>query len=157
VELKMQKAKLNMTTYLDAFKSSPSRQGIKGGTIWDFIRESKVTRHKNAWLIEHWRDNDKCVIGGVISSKKPELRPGAELDFLGLPDQTAIMITWYDKKGHELKKSFADFDASQIPMEQQIKMAGTILELLTQADHLAQIDLHDSNDSSQRHYETQNF
>lgn len=48
---------LNMDLYLKAFSTSITHKGITGGTIHDFLRESKVTYYGGkcpVWYVEHY-------------------------------------------------------------------------------------------------------
>lgn len=80
--------KLTLETYLKAFETScTSHEHIKGGTIWDFLKESKITYYGGkcpVYYIEHFHPQTKqrCVIGGNYASNgKPKLEPYEEIDF----------------------------------------------------------------------------
>jgi hypothetical protein len=76
---------LTATTYLKAFKTCPSHQGIKGGTIHAFLRESVITYHDGncpVYYVEHYYNGNRCVVGGNYATNgKPELKMFGQLDF----------------------------------------------------------------------------
>ena len=72
-------------TYLDAFGVYPSHAGIKGGTVHDFIRESKVEYYGGkcpVYVIVHTFNGNRCVVGGNYAvNGKPELKIHEIIDF----------------------------------------------------------------------------
>ena len=78
--------KLNMDLYLKAFANSITHKGIRGGTIHDFLRNSKVQYYGGkcpVWYVEHYHEGHRCVIGGnyATPNNKPQLNIGTLLDF----------------------------------------------------------------------------
>ena len=76
---------LTALTYLAEFKKCPSHEGIKGGTIHNFLRESKVKYYGGqcaVYYIEHYHNGHRCVIGGNYATNgKPNLNIHTPLDF----------------------------------------------------------------------------
>ena len=77
--------RLTVDTYLKAFAAYPSHKGITGGTIHDFLRDSKVVYYGGrcpVYYVEHYHNGKRAVIGGKYAScGKPVLTAGAALDF----------------------------------------------------------------------------
>lgn len=78
---------LNATLYLKAFGASITHKGITGGTIHDFLRESRVKYYGGkcpVWYVEHIHpiSKERCVIGGCYATNgKPKLTFEEILDF----------------------------------------------------------------------------
>jgi hypothetical protein len=84
----MKQIKLNMDLYLNAFKTSVTKHKfIKGGTIHDFLKESRIEYYSGkcpVYYIEHIHNvtGERCVIGGnYATNRKPELSINEKLDF----------------------------------------------------------------------------
>jgi len=76
---------LNLSLYLSAFPRYPSHAGIKGGTIHEFIKGSKVACYGGkcpVYYVEYWHNGSRAVIGGnYAGAGKPRLVPGEVLNF----------------------------------------------------------------------------
>ncbi len=76
---------LNLELYFEAFKNYPSHKNITGGTIHDFLKESKVVYYGGKcpiYQIEHFYNGNRCVIGGNYATNgKPLLSMGNIIDF----------------------------------------------------------------------------
>jgi len=78
------KTKLDMQTYLNAFKDY--NIGITGGTLSDFLRQSRVNYYGGKcaiYQVEYYHTNgERVVIGGNYATNgKPELKALETLDF----------------------------------------------------------------------------
>jgi len=83
----MKNIELTANLYLKAFKASITHKGITGGTIHDFLRESRIKYYGGkcpVYYIEyiHPVSKKRCVIGGnYAGSGKPKLKMFEVLNF----------------------------------------------------------------------------
>ena len=76
---------LNANLYLNVFSTYFSHKGITGGTIHQFLMESKVVYYGGKcpiYQIEHYHNGHRAVIGGNYATNgKPKLAPNEQINF----------------------------------------------------------------------------
>lgn len=76
---------LTVNAYLKAFSRYPSHKGITGGTIHQFLTESRVNYYSGpcpVYYVEHYHNGQRAIIGGnYVTNGKPKLVPNESVDF----------------------------------------------------------------------------
>jgi hypothetical protein len=86
VETRNGKILLTAGLYLERFKHNYSHLGIKGGTIHDFLKDSRVKYYPSfkcpVYYVEHYHNGKWVKVGGnYAAAGKPKLEALEELNF----------------------------------------------------------------------------